>query len=135
MVRNEQGGHPRFVHANADAVARYARLRHFKCRIANAEAIANADLVIGKPVNGEVFSELAEDEAGPLQLLLPVAVRFDLVDEDSPLLTPMPGQVALTVTIQMQPAGPTTARDRVLPDPGMHSAALPLDVTRKSNVH
>src|SRR5271170_5186040 len=30
VVRYEQGRHPRFVHANADAEARYARLRHFK---------------------------------------------------------------------------------------------------------
>jgi hypothetical protein len=48
--------------ANADAVARYAGLCYFKCRTTNAVAIANADLVIRKSLNSEVFSELAEDE-------------------------------------------------------------------------
>jgi len=38
-------------------------------------------------------------EVGPLQLLLPIPIRFDLVDEDSALLTSVSGQVALTVTV------------------------------------
>src|SRR6266576_1062348 len=33
VMRYEQGCHPRFIHANADAVARYARLCHFKLRV------------------------------------------------------------------------------------------------------
>src|SRR5271165_4166055 len=40
----EQGCHPRFIHANTDAVARHTWLCYFKCRITNAVAIANADL-------------------------------------------------------------------------------------------
>jgi len=39
------------------------------------------------------------DEIGPLQLLLPITIRFNLVDEDRALLTPVPGQVALTISI------------------------------------
>ena len=58
----EQSCHPRFIHANADAVARHARLRHFKYRITDAVSIADADLVIRKSLDSEVFSELAEDE-------------------------------------------------------------------------
>ena len=46
VMGNEQSCHARFIHANADAVASYARLRHFKYRVTNAVAIANADLVI-----------------------------------------------------------------------------------------
>jgi hypothetical protein len=46
VLRYEQGWHPRFIQANADAVARYPRLRHFKYRITNAEAIAYANLAV-----------------------------------------------------------------------------------------
>src|ERR1700691_6786736 len=54
----EQARHTRFIHANADAKAGYARLCHFKYRVTNAVAIANADLGIRKSLNGEVFSKL-----------------------------------------------------------------------------
>jgi hypothetical protein len=39
------------------------------------------------------------NEAVPLQVLLPIAIRFDLVDEDGALLTAMSGEVALTVSL------------------------------------
>jgi hypothetical protein len=68
-------------------------------------------------------------------LLLPVTIRFDLVDEDGALLTPVPGQITLTVSIQIQPANPTAAAYWILPDRGVHSATLPLDVARKSDIH
>ena len=74
-------------------------------------------------------------EVGPLQVLLPMSIRFDLVDEDGALLTPVSGQVALTVSLQIQPAGPAAATHRTLPDRGVHSAAFPFDVPRKSDVH
>ncbi len=75
------------------------------------------------------------DEVGPLQLLLPVAIRFGLVDEGGSLFTRMTAQVALTVSVQIQPADPTAATHRIFPDPGVYSATLPLDVARKSDVH
>ena len=74
VLRHEQGWHPRFIHANADAVARYARLRHFKYRVTNAVAIANADLVVRKSLNREVFSELAEDEVFTSEKAFPVVI-------------------------------------------------------------
>src|ERR1035438_9616396 len=43
---HEQGCHPRFIHANADAVARHAWLCYFKYRTTDAVAIADADLVL-----------------------------------------------------------------------------------------
>jgi hypothetical protein len=75
------------------------------------------------------------DEVVPLQLLLPIAMRFDLVDEDGSLLTPVAAQVALTVSVKIQPAGPTAATHRIFPDPRVYRAPLPRDVARKSNVH
>ena len=89
----------------------------------------------GKSFDREVLPELSVDEVAPVQLLLPIAIRFDLVDEDGALLTSMPGQVALTVSVQIQPADPTAARHRILPDPSVDGPTLPLDVARESDVH
>src|SRR5262245_32647255 len=61
--------------------------------------------------------------------------RFDLVDEDGALLTPVPGQVTLTVSVEIQPADPTQATHRSLPDSGLNRAPPPLDLARKANVH
>jgi hypothetical protein len=44
-------------------------------------------------------------------------------------------QVALTVSVKIQPAGPTAATHRIFPDPRVYRAPLPRDVARKSNVH
>jgi hypothetical protein len=68
-------------------------------------------------------------------LLLPVTIRFDLVDEDGALLTPVRGQVTLTVSVQIQSANSTAAMHWILPDRGVHGASLPLDVARESYIH
>jgi hypothetical protein len=61
-MRYEQGWHPTFIHANADAVARYAWLRYFKFSTTDTVSIADAHFVIKKSLDGEVFSELAESK-------------------------------------------------------------------------
>jgi hypothetical protein len=43
-------------------------------------------------------------------MALPVMVGVDLVDEHSPVLTAMAGQVALTVAVEVEPAGHDPAR-------------------------
>jgi len=48
------------------------------------------------------------------------------------LLTPVADQV---VSFQIQPADPTAATHRILPDRGVYSATLPLDITRKFDIH
>jgi signal transduction histidine kinase len=54
------------------------------------------------------------DEVGPPQFPLPVTIRFDLVYEDGTLLTPVPGLVTLTVTVQIQPADPAAPAHGIL---------------------
>src|SRR5271168_1966269 len=76
----EEGRHPRFIHADADAVARHAWLRHFKFSTTDAILIADAHFVIGKSLDGEVFSELAEGKIVAAQKALPVTVRIHLVN-------------------------------------------------------
>src|SRR5208337_3422567 len=70
MMRNEQGRHPRFIHANADAVARYAWLRYFKFSSTNTVSITDAHLVVRKPFDGKVFSELTESKITAAQKAL-----------------------------------------------------------------
>jgi len=48
---------------------------------------------------------------------------------------PVPGEIALTIALEIEAPRLAAAGYRILPDPGMHSAALPLDVARKPNVH
>src|SRR5436853_7884168 len=62
VMRYEQGWHPRFIHANTDAVACYARLCGFKYRVTNAVSIANADVVVREALRGKVVAKLAEDK-------------------------------------------------------------------------
>jgi hypothetical protein len=61
--------------------------------------VADAHGIVGQSFHREVLAELSVDEVDPRQLLLPIAIRFDLVDEDGALLTAVPGQVALTVSV------------------------------------
>jgi len=47
----EQGWHPRFMHADADAVTRHARLRYFKFGTPDAVSIADAHLAVKKSLD------------------------------------------------------------------------------------
>src|SRR5262245_32060773 len=131
----QQCRHPGLVHPNADAIAGNARLSDLEQRAADLITVADAHGIVRQSFDREVLAELSVDEVRPFQLLLPIAIRFDLVDEDRALLTPVPGQVALTVSVEIQPADPTAAAHWIFPDPGVHSPTLPLDVQRKSDVH
>ena len=110
-------------------------MRDLEQRAADPITVADAHGIVGQSFDREVLAELSVNEVGPGQLLLPVAIRFDLVDEHRSLLSPVPGPIALTVSVQVQPADPTAPRQRILPDSGVHGATLPLDVARKSDVY
>src|SRR3989441_10337404 len=131
----QQCWHPGLVHANADAIAGNARLSDLEQWAADLITVADARGIVGQAFDREVLAELSVDEVGLIQLLLPIAMRFDLVHEDGSLLTPVPGQVTLTVSVEIQSADTTTTTHRILPDSGMYSAPLPRDVARKSHVH
>ena len=66
-VAGQQRGHPRLTHADADPVARHSRLSDLEQGGADAILVADAYLVVAKPVDGEVLTELAEDEVVALQ--------------------------------------------------------------------
>ena len=131
----EQGWHPRFIHANADAVARYAWLRHFKYRITNAVSIADADLVIRKSLDGEVFSELAESKIIAAQKALPVVIGIHLVDKYGALLPTMTGEIGLRIAIDIELAHHSPSLNWRFPDRGSDSLAVPCHVARKTDIY
>src|SRR5277367_2911435 len=131
----EQRRHPGLIHANADAIARYAGLSDLEKRGADLKSIADADDIISQSFDRKVLAELPVHEIVPLQLRLPVAIRFNLINEDGSMLTAVPCQVALTVTLQVQPADAAATSHRILPDAGVYSALFPRDVARKADVH
>src|ERR1700690_4211630 len=112
----EQGWHPRFVHADADAVTRYAWLRYFKFSTTDAVAIADADLVIRESLDGEVFSELAESKIIAAEKALPVVVRVHLVDEYGAVLPAVTGETGLRVATDIELAHHSPSINRRFPD-------------------
>ena len=73
-----------------------------KTAVADLVAIADAHLVIGESLHGEVLAELAVDEVVSSELALPVAIGVDLVDEHGALLPAVPGEIALTITLDVE---------------------------------
>jgi hypothetical protein len=135
VMFDEQGCHPRFIHANANAVARYAWLCHFKYRITNAVAIANADLVIRKSLNSEVLSELAEDKIVAAQKALPVMVRIHLVDEYGAVFPSVTRQIRLRIALNIECAHHLSSLNWTFPDRGADSLTVPCHVTRKADIY
>jgi hypothetical protein len=110
-------------------------LRDFEQSAADLVAVADAHDIIRQSFDREVLAELSVDEVSPVQPFLPIAIRFDLIREDGSLLTAVPGQVTLTVSLEIQSAGATATAHGILPDPGVHGATLPLDVAGESDVN
>ena len=115
-MRYEQCRHPRFIHANTDAVARYARLRYFKFSTTDAVSIADAHLVIKKSIDCEVFPELAEGKIVAGEKALPVMVRIHLVDEYGAVLPSVTRQIGLRIAIDIQLAHQSPSINRRFPD-------------------
>src|SRR5512132_306016 len=101
-ARGQEPRHAWLVHANADAIAGDARLGHFEQGAADLVAVADAHLVVGEAFDGEVFAELAVTKVGAAQLLFPVTIGFDLVDEHRTMLAAVTDEVALPVTIDVE---------------------------------
>ena len=134
VMLREQGWHARFVHANADAVACYAGLRHFKCRITDAVAIANADLVIRKSLNGEVFAELAKNEVFTSEKAPPLMIRIRLINKNGALLTTMTGEIGLGVANKIELAHHLSSLNGTFPDCGTDSLTVPCHVAWETGI-
>jgi hypothetical protein len=134
-MRYEQRRHARFIHADADAVARDAWLRYFEYSIANAVSIADADLVIRKPFDSEVFTELTKSKITAAQNALPVVVRIHLVDKHSAVFPSVTSEVALPITVDVELAHHGPSRKRRFPDCGSDNFAVPRYIARKAGIY
>jgi hypothetical protein len=140
-VGDQQRRNARVVHAKADAVTGDARLGDLEQRGADPVAVADADLVVAQPLHREVLAELPIDEVASSQLVLPVAIRVDLIDEDGALLTAVPGEISLAVAVHVELANATRAADGILVDAREHGLPLPrhllgqADVDRQQGAH
>src|SRR5580700_212361 len=130
----EQRRHTRLAHANADAVACHARLCHFECRVTNAVAIANAHLVIGKSLDGEVFSELSKDEVMPPENAFPVVIGAHLINKNGALLSTMAAEIALRIANNIERPHPPSAFHWRFPDRGMDGLTVPCHVAWKTDI-
>jgi len=79
--------------------------------------------------------ELAGAEVVAAEHLLPVAIRRELVDQHCAVLAAVPGDVALAVTLDVQPPDEARPADRLLPHAGVHRGTVPGHVLRQTHVH
>jgi hypothetical protein len=131
---HQQRGQLRIVHPDTDPEAGDPRLGDLEDRVADLVPVADAHLVVGQSLHGEVLPELPVLEVVPAQLLLPVLVGLDLVDEHRPLLAAVPGQITLPVTIDIEPPHHPRPGDRLLPHGRVHRPAVPGHVLRHPHV-
>src|ERR1700722_10935992 len=109
----QQCRHPRLVHPDTNAIAGHARLSDLEQCAADLITVADANGIVGQSFDREVLAELSVNEVGPLNALLPVTIGFDLVNDGRSVPTAVAGQVALTGSVQVQPADPTAAGHRI----------------------
>jgi hypothetical protein len=120
---------------DADPIAGDARLRHFEQGIADPVMIANAHFGIRQSLDCEILSELAMGKVVSTELVLPITIRFDLVDKDCPVLAAMPSQISLAVTLNVEPPSHSPALNRCPPDGGVDGSPLPLDVAWPAHIY
>jgi hypothetical protein len=135
VTRNQEGRNAGIIQPDAHPEAGDPGLGYLENSPADLVPVADAHLIVGQAVHREVLSELPVAEVGAIQLVLPVPVRADLVDEHGPLFAAMPGQVPLPVPIDVEPPHHLRAGHRRLPHGGVHRPALPGHIARHPDVN
>jgi hypothetical protein len=90
--------------------------------------------VSGRPSTVKFSPKMPGVQVVTAQVAAPVPVGLQLVDQHGPLLTAVPGEVALPVAVDVAAVHATPPVDRVLPHAGVHGPALPRDVAGKPDV-
>src|SRR5262245_21233589 len=134
-MRDQQSGHLRLVHTDADAVASDARLCDLEHGFADPVAVANAHLLVRQTIDSEILPELPVGEVVSTELALPIVIGVDLIDELGSVFAAMPDQVALPVAVDIEPPNHPGVADRVFPYAGVDGAALPAHILRHADVH
>ncbi len=135
VMCDKKGRHTRLVHANANPVAGYAWLRDLKHRATDAIAVSDADFIVEKIFDSEIFSELPEGEICAAKLLLPVVIGIHLIDEHRPVLSTMTNQICLLIAIDIELADHSPPLNREFPDRCSDSFSVPRNCTRPSDIY
>jgi hypothetical protein len=115
-VADEKGWQLRLTETEAHAIAADPRLGELELGLTDAIAVADADLVVGQAIDGEVLADLTVAQAVATEVLLPMSVGLELVHQDGSLLATVAVQAALSVPIDVAPPDHRGAVDRLLPD-------------------
>jgi hypothetical protein len=111
------------------------RLRHFEQGITYPVMIADAHFGIRQSLDCKILSELVIGKVVSAELVLPITIRFDLVDKDRPVFAAVPGQISLPVSIDVEPSCHPSASNRRFPDGGVDGSPLPLDVAWPAHIY
>ncbi len=133
-MTDQQGGEFGLAEPHSDPVAGDAGLRDLELGLPDAVPVADADLIVRESVDGEVLAEHAVGEVVSPEVLLPVPVGVDLVDEHGSLLAAVAVQVALAVPVDVQPPHHPRPVDLALPHAGMDRLAVPGHIFRQAHV-
>jgi hypothetical protein len=110
------------------------RLGDLELGLADAVPAPDAHLVVGQAGHGEIFAERTVARVVAAEVLLPVPIGLDLVDQHCALLAAVPVGVALAVAVDVEPPDHRRAVHRVLPYPGVDSLALPGRIARQARL-
>jgi hypothetical protein len=132
---DQQSRHPGLIHSYANAVAGHPRLRNFEQSAADAIAISDADLTVGQAFHREVLSELPECEIASPQFALPVVIGIHLIDKHSSVFSTVTGQIALCVTINVEPPNETPFLHWLLPHGRVDSLTAPRDLAGVTHIN
>ena len=91
-------------------------------------------LVVGQPLDGEVFAELAVLEVVTAEPPSPEFVGLALVDKHSANFAAMAVEIALPVAVDVQLADHLRPLDGILEDSRVDGPAVPGNVLRHSDI-
>jgi hypothetical protein len=133
-VRIHERRHARLLQPHADLEAGHPRLRDFEHRRADPIAVADADLIVGHALDGEVLAEVARRQIDAAEEPRPVLVRGPVIDVDGAMLTTVADEIGLAVAVHIEARDATPAGHGRLEDRAAHRPAAPLDVPRQTDV-
>ena len=120
---------PRVSHLDSELEAGYAWLGNLHAGTADLEDVADVDLILEHPIDGEVLPELGMAEVLTMELLLPVLVVLDRVDVHGTIGPAVAFEIGLLISDQVELAEVDTALDGLLEDSRGRSAARSMAVT------
>ena len=120
---------------DGELVAGHPGLGYLEERRADSEDIADVDIPLQHPLDGEVLTEMAELEPRLTELVFPVGMVLDRVDQHGPERAAVADEVGLPVAVDVESVDPYAPDDGLLEDAGSDGLALNGDLPGKRDVH